>query len=70
MVVIINERAQPFIEFCIIVFTPKKNDPTSKELSIDQKSAGGRGGLCGRFPIKPKDCNSGKMPTENHRCRT
>jgi len=28
------------------------------------------GADCGRFPVKPKSGPSGKMPTENHRCRT
>jgi hypothetical protein len=28
------------------------------------------GADCGRFPVKPKSSPSGKMPTENHRCRT
>jgi hypothetical protein len=28
------------------------------------------GADCGRFPVKPKSSLSGKMPTENHRCRT
>jgi hypothetical protein len=28
------------------------------------------GADCGRFPVKPKHGTSGKMPTENHCCRT
>jgi hypothetical protein len=28
------------------------------------------GADCGRFPVKPKDGPGGKMPTENHCCRT
>jgi len=28
------------------------------------------GADCGRFPVKPKSSPSGKMPTENHCCRT
>jgi hypothetical protein len=28
------------------------------------------GADCGRFPVKPKSSLSGKMPTENHCCRT
>ena len=28
------------------------------------------GADCGRFPVKPKNCPGGKMPTENHQTRT
>ncbi len=28
------------------------------------------GADCGRFPVKPKICLSGKIPTENHCYRT
>ena len=28
------------------------------------------GADCGRFPVKPKDGTGGKIPTENHCCRT
>jgi hypothetical protein len=28
------------------------------------------GADCGQFPVKPKDGLSGKIPTENHCCRT